>query len=93
MTERTSFPSGRERCAAWITLPQGPPPHPVVVLAHGGGAVHDMKLPQYERALRAAGLAVVAFDYRHFGASDGQPRQLLSVRRANSKTWTRRSRS
>jgi dienelactone hydrolase len=81
VTEKTWFPSGRERCAAWVTLPEGPPPHPVVVLVHGGGAVHDMKLPQYERTFRAAGLAVVAFDYRHFGASDGQPRQLLRVRR------------
>jgi alpha-beta hydrolase superfamily lysophospholipase len=39
-----------------------------------------MKLPHYERAFRAAGLAVVAFDHRHFGASGGQPRQLLRVR-------------
>jgi acetyl esterase/lipase len=44
VTEKTSFPSGRERCAAWVTLPEGPPPHPAVVLVHGGGAVHDMKL-------------------------------------------------
>src|ERR1019366_378617 len=26
-----------------------------------------------------AGLDALAFDYRHFGASDGEPRQLLSI--------------
>lgn len=72
MTGKISFPSGGERCAAWITLPEGPP-HPVVVLVHGGGAVHDMKLPQYEHAFRAAGLAVVAFDYRTSAPQTANP--------------------
>lgn len=81
MTEKLSFPSGPERCAAWLTLPNTDGPHPVVVLVHGGGATHEMKLEQYETAFSAAGLAVLAFDYRHFGASEGQPRQLMSVRR------------
>jgi pimeloyl-ACP methyl ester carboxylesterase len=81
MTERTTFASGSQRCAAWVTLPDGPAPHPVVVLVHGGGAVHDMKLPELEAAFSAAGLAVVAFDYRHFGDSEGAPRQVMSVRR------------
>jgi fermentation-respiration switch protein FrsA (DUF1100 family) len=81
MTETTNFASGDGRCAAWVTLPDRPPPHPVVVLVHGGGAVHDMKLPEYEVAFSGAGLAVVSFDYRHFGSSSGEPRQLFSVRR------------
>jgi pimeloyl-ACP methyl ester carboxylesterase len=81
MSEKTWFASGKDICAAWVTLPQGLPPFPVVVLVHGGGAVHDMKLPQYENAFSRAGLAVVAFDYRHFGDSGGQPRQILNVRR------------
>lgn len=80
-TEQLTFPSGRETCAAWLTRPAGSGPHPVVVLAHGGGAVHDMKLPDYESAFGQAGFAVLAFDYRHFGESGGEPRQVLSVRR------------
>jgi len=80
-TEETTFRSGTEPCAAWVTRPAGPGPHPVVVLVHGGGGVHDMKLPDYEAAFGRAGLAVVAFDYRHFGSSGGEPRQRLSVRR------------
>jgi pimeloyl-ACP methyl ester carboxylesterase len=81
ISEQVTFPSGGEHCAAWITIPEGSGPHPIVVLVHGGGAVHDMKLPEYELAFARAGLAVLAFDYRHFGNSGGQPRQLLSVRR------------
>jgi len=86
MTRRLRFPSGPkqvgpEHCAAWLTLPLGPGPHPAVVLVHGGGATHDMKLAQYEQAFSGAGLAVLAFDYRSFGESEGEPRQLMSVRR------------
>jgi dienelactone hydrolase len=50
------------------------------VLAHGLGATHDMMLAQYEQHFAAAGIATLAFDYRHTGASDGQPRQHISVR-------------
>ncbi|BDT93029.1 alpha/beta hydrolase [Nocardia sputorum] len=81
MTIRTSFPSGDEECAAWLTLPAGPAPHPVVVLVHGGGATHEMMLGQYEKWFSDAGFAVLAFDFRHLGESGGQPRQLVSRRR------------
>lgn len=78
---RTSFRSGRDQCAAWLTLPDGPGPHPAVVLVHGGGATHEMMLGQYETWFSAAGFAVLAFDFRHLGESGGQPRQLVSQRR------------
>ncbi|CAM4265658.1 alpha/beta fold hydrolase [Nocardia ninae] len=54
---------------------------PVVVMAHGLGAVKEMRLDAFAERFAAAGFAVVVFDYRHFGASDGEPRQLLSIRR------------
>lgn len=83
MTIRTSFRSGDAECAAWLTLPQraGQGPFPVVLLIHGGGATHAMMLDQYERWFSAAGLAVVAFDFRHLGESGGTPRQLMSLSR------------
>ena len=81
MTIRTTFRSGTETCAAWLTLPEGTGPHPVVLLIHGGGATHSMMLDQYERWFAAASLAVVAFDFRHLGESGGTPRQLMSIRR------------
>ncbi len=80
-TTRTTFPSGDSFCAAWLTLPDGAGPHPTVVLVHGGGATHDMKLDQYERAFSGAGIAVLAFDFRHLGESGGEPRQLLNISR------------
>ena len=81
MTTRLNFPSGGQHCAAWLTLPEGEGPHPVVLLIHGGGATHAMMLDQYERWFSQAGLAVVAFDFRHLGESGGLPRQLMSISR------------
>src|SRR3978361_2458512 len=79
-TERIAFHSHGIRCAAWLTLPTTPGPHPAIVLVHGLGATHDMMLAQYEQHFAAAGIAVLAFDYRYTGASEGQPRQRISMR-------------
>lgn len=81
MTIPTHFISGGQRCAAWLTLPAGQGPHPTILLVHGGGATHEMRLDQYERWFSRAGFAVLAFDFRHLGESEGQPRQLLNLRR------------
>lgn len=77
--EQLDFASGGDRCAAWLTLPSSPGPHPAVVLVHGLGATRDMMLPQYEQHFAAAGIAVLSFDYRFTGASGGQPRQRISI--------------
>ncbi|BBY18444.1 alpha/beta hydrolase [Mycolicibacterium litorale] len=79
-TERLDFTSQGTRCSAWLTLPVGHGPHPAVLLVHGLGATHDMMLAQYEQHFAAAGIATLAFDYRHTGDSDGSPRQHISVR-------------
>ena len=79
-TEQVEFCSHGIRCAAWLTLPVTPGPHPAVVLVHGLGATHDMMLAQYEQHFAAAGIAVLAFDYRFTGASEGEPRQHISLR-------------
>ncbi|WP_028477367.1 alpha/beta hydrolase [Nocardia sp. CNY236] len=77
-----SFPSGGEQCAAWLYYPDGPSkPRPLVVMGHGVGANREMGLDRYARRFAAAGMAVLVFDYRHFGASEGTPRQLLDIRR------------
>jgi len=78
---RTSFTSHTARCAAWLTLPDRPGPHPALVLAHGFGANHTMAVERYERHFAAAGIATFAFDYRHLGESEGLPRQRLSLRK------------
>lgn len=75
------FGSGGETCAAWLYEPEGEAPHACVVMGHGFGAVREQRLDAYAERFAAAGLAVLVFDYRHFGASSGKPRQLLDIRR------------
>ena len=54
---------------------------PCVVLAHGFAGTVDSGLLPFAERFAAAGIDALAFDYRHFGASDGEPRQLLSIPR------------
>jgi len=75
------FNSEGQRCAAWLYLPQRSPPAPVIVMAHGLGGVRQMRLDAFAERFQAAGYACLVFDYRHFGGSEGQPRQLLDVRK------------
>src|SRR4051812_2910160 len=76
-----SFESGGERCAAWLYEPPGDGPHPIAVLAHGFGGTRTARLWAYAERFAAAGIAALVFDYRHFGDSGGEPRQLLDIRR------------
>jgi hypothetical protein len=59
----------------WLYLPERPAGRvPGVVMAHGFTAVKEMYLDRYAEAFAAAGLGVLVFDHRNFGASDGEPR-------------------
>lgn len=75
------FTSGGEHCAAWLYTPAGDGPHPIIVMAHGLGGVKEMRLDAFAEHFAAAGYACLVFDYRHFGASGGEPRQLLDIDR------------
>lgn len=77
--EERTFLSGGETCAAWLYRPEGAGPHPVVVMAHGFGGIRAAGLAAYAERFRAAGLAAWVFDYRSFGDSGGEPRQVLEV--------------
>jgi uncharacterized protein len=59
----------------WHYLPDDSGKHPTVVMAHGFSAVKEMYLDKYAEAFAEAGLAVLVYDNRNFGASDGEPRQ------------------
>ncbi|HET7736522.1 MAG TPA: alpha/beta fold hydrolase [Nocardioidaceae bacterium] len=54
---------------------------PCVVMAHGMAGTVDSGLEPFAKALSAAGLHVLAFDYRGFGRSGGAVRQTVSVER------------
>jgi len=49
-----------------------------IVMAHGFGAVKESLIPFAEVFSRDFG--VLLFDYRHFGESEGEPRQLISIK-------------
>lgn len=54
---------------------------PCVVIAHGFGNTADSGLYQFGEAFSGMGLDAIVFDYRCFGASEGEPRQLVSYKR------------
>ncbi len=79
-SEGTFLSQGTE-CAVRVYRPtraaQAPPP--VIVMAHGLGAVRPLRLYAYAERFAAAGYAVAVFDYRGFGDSAGTPRQVVDV--------------
>lgn len=70
-----SIPSGSTSCAAWLSVPDGPGPFGCVVMGHGFSLTRHDSLDWYADVFASSGCAVLAFDYRHFGDSGGEPRQ------------------
>ena len=65
-----------------LTLPRAQPPHPVVVLVHGGGyrELYDLSpLGSLVAALAEAGFAVWNIEYRRHGNGGEYPRMFLDV--------------
>ncbi len=82
MRDDVRIPCHGEQLAAYVYRPgttQGDAP--CVVMASGFSGTREDGLPGYAEAFRDAGFVVVLFDYRHFGASTGEPRQLLHIAR------------
>jgi uncharacterized protein len=81
MTQRedVQYRSDGELIRAWLYRPPGSGPVPLLVMAHGLGAVRGMRLDAYAERFSAAGYACLVFDYRNFGDSEGTPRQVLDV--------------
>lgn len=74
-----TFKSRGTDCAAWLYEPADAEPGPLIVMAHGLGAIREMGLDAFAQRFTDAGYRCLVFDYRHFGASGGSPRQLLSI--------------
>src|SRR5436309_5917472 len=75
-----AFPPAGDDCRAWLFMPDAEHPR-LVILGHGLGATREYGLEPYARQFADAGIAALVFTYRHFGDSDGQPRQLLDIER------------
>jgi uncharacterized protein len=97
MRREVTFPSQGETCAGWLYLPddlKAGARVPGIVMANAISAVKEITLPGYAERFAAAGYAALAFDYRRFGGSSGEPRNHLDphdqqqdVR--NGLTWLR----
>ena len=72
------FLSHGTRCSGWLYLPQGVTSPPVVIMAHGLAVEKTFGLPAFAERFVKEGLAVLLFDYRCFGDSDGKPRNLAN---------------
>jgi uncharacterized protein len=75
-----TFTSGGLRCAAWLYVPRDQAEaSPCVVMAHGFAGTREDAIPAFAERFVDAGFAALVFDYRHFGDSEGEPRQLLDI--------------
>ena len=77
-----AFESGGLTCRAWLFAPAAASPRqaPCIVMAHGLGGTRECALEPYAQRFAKAGFFVLLFDYRHVGASDGEPRQMVDIR-------------
>jgi pimeloyl-ACP methyl ester carboxylesterase len=76
-----TFLSGRDRCAAWVYEPDGAGPCPAIVLAHGFTGTRRDRLGPFAERFAEAGILALAFDYRGFGDSEGEPVDVVAMGR------------
>lgn len=76
-----SFLSSGVELRGTLLLPKSDSPLPVVLLCTGFGGTQDTPAIRAAAAAFAdAGFAALAFDYRSFGLSDGEPRQVVDIK-------------
>jgi len=78
MRDDIAFESHGVTCRGYLYRPANAKGDvPCIVMGHGFAATRDAGLAPFAEAFVAAGYAAFIFDYRHFGASGGAPRQVL----------------
>lgn len=66
---------GGIKLRGWFYTPQNVKGRlPAIVMAHGFSATKDMSLPAYAETFAEAGMAVLVYDNRNLGTSEGTPR-------------------
>jgi uncharacterized protein len=75
--EKVRFASGDAECVAWHYRGTN---GACVIMAAGFGVTKEPGTDRFARRFHDAGYSVLAFDYRRFGESGGQPRQVATVR-------------
>jgi alpha-beta hydrolase superfamily lysophospholipase len=80
--EKVSFASGTVPVGGYLFRPEPQAGTdgrmPTVVLAHGFSGTMDRLVPYAER-FADGGIAALVFDYRSFGESGGEPRQVVDI--------------
>jgi len=72
----------------WHYLPNKRPVEgALVILGHGIGSQKDFGLERYSSQYAKNGISSMSFDYRYFGGSDGEPRNLIMPTR-QVEDWT-----
>lgn len=77
--ENVTFSSDGLKLKGHFYLPEeGTAPYPVVVMAGGWCYVKELIQPDYAKFFADSGVAVLTFDYRNLGESEGEPRQHIN---------------
>ncbi len=76
--ERAEFRSEGAILRGLLLRPDSEAQPPIVIMAHGTSATIRMVADEYAEVFRANGLAVLLYDHRNLGASDGEPRQEIN---------------
>jgi alpha-beta hydrolase superfamily lysophospholipase len=72
--------SGADTIVGHLYIPDGTSPFAGVVLCHGFAGVKELLLPAYAERFASAGFAALTFDYRGFGASQGERGRIIPER-------------
>lgn len=78
MIEPVEFTSEAALLRGLLLRPEASARAPVVIMAHGTSATIHMVLDEYAEVFRRNGMAVLLYDHRNFGASEGEPRQEIN---------------
>src|ERR1700730_8877579 len=74
----------------WFYVPDGAKKSvPTIVMAHGFSCTKEMFLDKYAEVFVKDGFAVLVYDNRNFGDSDGQPRLEVDPTTRSATTGTR----
>lgn len=78
--EDVTFSSAGTACAGWLYRPaEASGDVACVVMAHGFALTRNDGLAGYAEALTRAGVAVLVYDHRYLGDSEGEPRQRIRM--------------
>ena len=74
----TEFQSQGATLRGRLYISESDKPVPIVIMAHGFSATIGMTSDKFAEEFERSGFAVLLFDHRNFGISDGEPRQELN---------------